>query len=196
MLRKGMIAIGLCVLLAGCQPVDFELEPHQPISSFVTNTSDVTDESTEDTRPLYESNMKPRELSVQSNDNQILSPTLKYCWSKEPGECSGELTHNSSEPLISSYKQIFIQPSERIIYNLLTNNFGKDFLPFPTAMQLYSYQDGTLTPMGDVVTDTESWEISFQAPAEEGKYIYVVKALYEGDINGVTFYGFEFRVKE
>lgn len=63
-------------------------------------------------------------------------------------------------------------------------------------MQLYSYKEGTLTPIGDLVTNTESWEIPFQAPAEEGTYVYVLKALYEGDVNGVTFYAFEFRVKE
>lgn len=195
MIKKGLALVALATLLIGCKPIAFEPEPYEPISSFVTNEINMS-ESTEDKRPLYESNMKPRQLSVQAKDNFVLSDIVKYCWSEKAGECAGELEHDSSKPLFSSYKQTFIQPSERIIYNLLSSNFGKEFLPFPTAMQLYSYKDDTLTPIGDLVTNTESWEISFQAPAEEGKYVYVLKALYEGDINGVTFYAFEFRVKE
>ncbi|MFC4353768.1 hypothetical protein ACFO0S_01645 [Chryseomicrobium palamuruense] len=202
MYRKGIAVLVLFILLAGCQPVDFELEPYEPISSQVTNEVDEpeeteeTRESSENTRPLYVSNAKPRELHLQSVNTTILSPIVKYCWSEGSGECPQELNQDPKEFLaIFGVRNASVKPSERFFYNMHSSNGINSPLPFPTSMQMYSYKDDAFLPLGEEIKDTENWEIPIQAPAEEGLYVYVVKATYEGDINGVTFYAFQFRVR-
>lgn len=194
MYKKMIGALVLFALIVGCQPVEFEMEPHEPVSSFTTNEA-AASESAEDTRPLYISNAKPRQLYVAEQSSlDILSPTINYCWSEGPGECVDEFKYDPMK-VLADYRDPLIKPSSNMYYNMVTNDGPNSPLPFPTTLQLFAYQDGTLTPLGEEVSDTEAWEIPFVAPAEEGKYVYVVKATYEGDVNGVTFYAFHFRVR-
>lgn len=193
MVRNALILV-LLLLSSGCQPIAFEPEPHEPVSSFVTNPIDQSG-SGEDKRPLYESNAKPRLLYVgEQSSLYVNAPIVQYCWSEESGGCVGELTNDPLKALVG-FKDPIIEPSSKFFYNLTSENGIDSPLPFPTSMQLYLYEEGSLTPIGEEIHETDAWEIPFQGPAEEGKYVYVVKASYEADVNGVTHYAFHFRVR-
>jgi len=193
MIRNTLALVLLLLLSTGCQPIDFEPEPYEPISSFVTNQID-SSEPQEDIRPLYVSNTKPRELDVRSPDTNILSPLLKYCWSEQAGECSDEFNLDINKEL-SSYRNTLIKPEESMFYSWESNNFGSK-LPRPTTTEFFQYQqDGTLTPL-EIDSNGTNFDIQFQGPSEVGKYFYVVKATYEEEVHGISYYAFHFTVRE
>lgn len=61
MFKKIVTGLLMLLVLTACQPLAFEPEPYEPVSSFVTNQIDPS-EPEEDTRPLYVSNAEPRKF--------------------------------------------------------------------------------------------------------------------------------------
>lgn len=189
-MKNFLFLILLLFFLVGCQPQELKVDTTETAKTPIT-TQDETVEGKGDARPLYVSNVKPRELNIMDDDQtkHIPSPILKYCWSEVPGECKEELNMDPKEQL-ANLPDFIVKPSSSLTYSMIRANPGST-LPLPTNIELFSHQDGTYTPVEVQVGD----EASFQAPAEEGTFVYVLKASYEGDVNGITFYAFHFRVR-
>ena len=193
MFKKISVGLMVLVVLTACQPLAFEPGPYEPVSSFVTNQID-TSEPEEDTRPLYVSNARPRELSITTGTQNILAPLLKYCWSENAGECTEEFTLDVSQEL-SSHRNAFLSPAESMLYSWESANFGSK-LPLPTTTEFFQYQlDGTLIPL-EIESIGTNFDMPFQGPSEVGKYFYVVKATYEEEVHGISYYAFHFSVRD
>ena len=190
--------VALIVLLIGCQPIAFEPEDYEPVSSFVTNTETEEVEETEDAELPISSiavlNTAPRELQVQDGNTSIYSPTINYCWETSTFECSEEMSENPAEFLAEvPIPPANVAPDAELVYSL-KNDVSASF-PFPSSMQLYMYQEETLTPVGDPITDTENPKITLVTPSAQGVYVYVLMAAYEGELTGVTYYAFRVQVE-
>lgn len=193
-----MALVALGALLVGCQPIAFEPEDYEPVSSFVTNTATDEVEETENVELPISSiatlNSAPRELQLQVGNTSIYSPTVNYCWETDTYECSEEMSENPTEFLAAvPIPPAAVAPNTELVYAL--KNDGNASFPFPSSMQLYLHEGETLTPVGDPITDTANPKITLLTPAEQGVYVYVLKANYEGELTGVTHYAFRFQVE-
>lgn len=198
MIKRGLALVVLCALLAGCQPIAFEPEDYEPVSSFVTNTTADEVEETENAELPISSiatlNSAPRELLLKDGDTSIHSPTVNYCWDTATLECSEEISENPADFLAAvPIPPAAVTPNEELFYTL-ANDVNKSF-PFPSSMQLYMQEGETLTPVGKPITDTQNPNLTLLTPAEQGTYVYVLKAMYEGELTGVTHYAFRFQVE-
>ena len=169
-------------VLVGCQPKE-DAENQDEIDVNI-----VTEEQL-DTRPLYESNAKPRELQLRQNAyNDFPSFWNYYCWAKVSlDECLPELTENHLKLTedIQKYDSPIGYPIT-LYYETYMNYEGH--LPLPDKEELFIYKDGTLTPV-------EIVDHNFYLPEEEGVYTYIYKATFNSEHIGVAYYMFKFHAK-
>lgn len=198
MIKRGLALVALGALLVGCQPIAFEPEDYEPVSSFVTNTATDEVEETENVELPISSiatlNSAPRELQLHVGNTSIYSPTVNYCWETDTYECSEEMSENPTEFLAAvPIPPAAVAPNTELVYAL--KNDGNASFPFPSSMQLYLHEGETLTPVGEPITDTQNPKITLETPSEQGVYVYVLIAIYEGELTGITHYAFRVQVE-
>ena len=158
-------------VLVGCQPKE-DSDKHDEIDD------DVTEEQL-DTRPLYESNEKPRELQLrQYAYNFFPSSWNYYCWAKVSlDECLPELSENHLKLTedIQKYDSPIGYPIT--LYYETYMNFEGD-LPLPDKEELFIYKDGTLTPV-EIVKEKVQDEVknNFYFPKKKAYTLIFTKQL-------------------
>ena len=166
-------------VLVGCQPKE-DNDNYDDIDEKITN-------ELPDTRPLYVSNEKPRELQLRQDAYGLFYGLWNYyCWAEVSlDECLPELTENHLQLTedIQSYKSPIGYP-----ITLYYETYFYNRLPLPDKEELFLYKDGTLTPV-EVVDD------NFYLPEEEGVYTYIYKATYDSEHIGVAYYMFKFHAR-
>lgn len=165
---KKIIALFLTsIFLIGCQ--DSQVETEQEKVSEV------------DTRTVYESNSKPRYIRLNGVEPKLLS----YCWNEDLTTCSSEIP-KVTENEFDGYRTNKAPSSTNI--KLSVDPDPMKTLPFPDIIEIFQVSGEEIIP----VTNTDN---SFTLPVEEGVYTYVFKTIYDADIKGIAFYGFQQRVK-
>ena len=167
-------------VLIGCQPKE-DAENQDEIDVNI-----VTEEQL-DTRPLYESNAKPRELELRQDAYGIFPSVWNYyCWAEVSlDECLSELTENHLKLTedVGKYDSPIGYP-----ITLYYETYFPSPLPLPDKEELFIYKDGTLTPV-------EIVDHNFYLPEEEGVYTYIYKATFNSEHIGVAYYMFKFHAK-
>lgn len=179
--------------VAGCQPQELKLETSKTSNLEVSGELTQSDKA-EDNRPLFESNAKPRELYIGSDNRNHVTTLLKYCWSKEIEGCLDDLNVDPVKAMASN-QVMSIKPSTPLYYSMLASNtFSK--LPLPTSIEIFLYEAGEYIPV--TIETRENYQLveegDFLAPSSQGVYSYVLKTTYTGDVNGISYYGFKIRV--
>ena len=166
-----MLLICILIISAGCQSKDDE---------------PVTEEYV-DTRPLYESNAKPRKIDLrQGAVNTLTADIPYYCWAKTLEECPTKLNEKHEEKFTDLREQIGVigVPTELYFETYVYNP-----LPLPDRAELYIFENNTYTPV-EVVDN------KFYFPDEEGVYTYVYKTIFDSDdAQGIAFYTFKARTR-
>ena len=173
-MKKGILLFCLSLLLVGCQKKDDDVTPKELV----------------DTRPMYESNAKPRKLELrQENYTNLTNEIVHYCWAKESvDECPAELNDKQKEKLIDIREQVSPIGHPIELYFETYYLSPESHLPLPDSSELYLYKDGSYTSVE--ITDNK-----FSLPEEEGLYTYIYKTIYDGENKGVTFYAFKVRAR-
>ena len=150
-----------------------------------------------DTRPLYESNAKPRELELRQDAYGIFPSVWNYyCWAEVSlDECLSELTENHLKLTedVGKYDSPIGYP-----ITLYYETYFPSPLPLPDKEELFIYKDGTLTPVEIVkekLQDEDDVKDNFYLPEEEGVYTYIYKATFNSEHIGVAYYMFKFHAK-
>ena len=175
-------------VLVGCQPKE-DADKHDEIED------NVTDEQL-DTKPLNESNAKPRELQLRQDAYNFFPSFLNYyCWAKVSlDECLPELNENYLK--LTEDVQKYDSPIGYPI-TLYYDTYTENPLPLPDKEELFIYKDGTLTPVEIVKEkiDEKTENNNFYLPEEEGIYTYIYKATYDSEHIGVAYYMFKLHAR-
>ena len=103
-------------------------------------------EPEKDTRSVYESNSKPREIYLGEGDRGHLVVLLSYCWNEELDKCSPELKHSPKEKLSSiNAKKYTVPPETKFTFEVDIDPSKP--LPFPDSIELFLVEDEELIPV-------------------------------------------------
>lgn len=169
-LRNVLLLILVSIFLVGCQHKDDELITKEIV----------------DTRPLYESNAKPREIQLRHGSIELSAEIPYYCWAKQLDECSDKLNSIYEEKLADLVEQpgVIGVPTELYFETYIHNP-----LPLPDRTELYIFENNTYTPV-------EIIDNKFYFPNEEGIFTYVYKTIFDSeDAQGIAFYTFKVRTR-
>lgn len=172
MKRWGIIlSVLLGLTMAGCsddKPV--EEESHLPLESNLTM-------------------LKPPLLSVDAGGAGTHVELGKYCWEEEDKTCNIE--PNNPQELLIGLTSMTVEPGQQI-------SFGFGFIetdpPYPRQLleidkiklvQFYKSEESEVEVIGR----------NFTAPQEKGRYYYLAKLRWDGEISGEANYAFTYSVQ-
>lgn len=178
-MKKIIVLFLTSIFLIGCQDQQVEKEPENEPEK----VSEV------DTRTVYESNSKPRYITLSYKEIGLgYSPKLlTYCWNEDLAKCPSDLKKLPDADTLEPHRKYILRPNTNI--PIAIEYDPNKIKPSPKKIELFLVEGEALIP----VTITND---SFTLPQEEGTYTYVFKTTYDADFKGIAFYGFHIRVRE
>ena len=138
---------------------------------------------------IYESNSKPRYIRLDLGSVDLPGIELKllsYCWNEDLAKCSSEIPQ-ISENEFDGQKKVNLPSIARVIIRMDPFHY-KTPLPFPNDIEIYQVSDEELIRVININN-------TFILPTEEGEYTFILKTIYDADIKGIAYYGYQQTVK-
>jgi len=142
----------------------------------------------------------PSDLFIGQRDDEmelIQAPLETYCWKKtKEDHCS--LTPDHPKETLEGWKPLLVTPGEHLtfFYDNITDN-----LPYPDEITFTQFrvteEEGEEVDIFVTDYDHETQERQIiEAPAEPGKFYYLVHLQWNEELNGEAYYAYTTYVRE
>lgn len=190
---KGKFSILLALLvLTGCSARELEFERTYPdtvrLDEYRAQIEKIYAISSNDiTTKVIEQWIQPRDFlftgeTIDDSANVVAS---QYCWGKSFRDCEKMKAVYPSEDTFGPILNIPVKANGIV---KITPDLVDSGLPYPPLLEVYVYDLNRKIIMYDKLVNDGTSIFKFTAPAEAQSYFFMIKAIYDGRLHGISYY--------
>jgi len=188
---KFALLLGM-LILTGCSERELEFERTYPdttrLDEYRSQIEKIYALSTNDiTTKVIEQWIQPRNLlfTGQTIDDLANVAASQFCWGKSFRDCEKmRAVHPSEDPLVSVLN-ISVKANGQV---KVTPDSIDSGLPYPQVLEVYVYETNRSIKMYEKILNEGTSIFEFTAPAEAQSYLFMIKAIYDGKLHGISYY--------
>ena len=138
---------------------------------------------------LKKENKRPRSLNISSlNDTTGYSADVtQYCWADKREKCENIQPLYPDHNLVPYFTLYYLRVASNEKFSVGVDINGSAEVPFPARVEAYIYDENKNLHLHEAI-DNPGKFFKFTVPSNIGSYIFLFKAYYEGDVEGVSFH--------
>lgn len=180
-------------ILTGCSARELEFERTYPdttrLDEYRSQIEKIYALSSNDiTTKVIEQSIQPRNLLFTGGtiDDSANVATSHYCWGKSFRDCEKmRAIYPSEDPLMSTILNISVKANGQV---KVTPDSIDSGLPHPQELEVYFYDSNRTIKMYEKVLNDGSSIFKFTAPNAANSYVFMIKAIYDGKLHGISYY--------
>ncbi len=173
-MKRGLLTLAFLFVISGC-------------SNEVDDKESLLEA---DTRSIYETNVEPREVHIQTQDALFRAHHDRFCWNEDLEVCKKMELRHPKDSAIENNTTIYMGKAllgERVIISYDSSDYNDK--PKANHFELLYYQEDELVPI-------EVKDGTFVVQDIKGPQYYVYKATTDNEYKGIAYYPFILNVRD